>query len=36
MDHVKEFEIDFRNWNDVLKMKVLKKKLDNITKKDTY
>ncbi len=36
MDHVKEFEIDFRNWNDLLKMKVLKKKLDNITKKDTY
>lgn len=36
MDHVKEFEIDFRNWNDVLKMKGLKKKLDNITKKDTY
>lgn len=36
MDHVKDFEIDFRNWNDVLKMKVLQKKLDNITKKDTY
>jgi len=36
MDHVKEFEIDFRNWNDLLKMKGLKKRLDNITKKDTY
>ncbi len=36
MDHVKEFEIDFRNWNEVLKTKALKKKLDNITKKDTY
>jgi hypothetical protein len=36
MDHVKEFEIDFRHWNDMLKMKGLKKRLDNITKKDTY
>jgi hypothetical protein len=36
MDHVKEFEIDFRHWNDLLKMKGLKKRLDNITKKDTY
>jgi frataxin-like iron-binding protein CyaY len=36
MDHVKEFEIDFRNWHDILKMKGLQKRLDNITKKDTY
>lgn len=36
MDHVKEFEIDFRYWNDSLKMKNLKKRLDNLTKKDTY
>jgi hypothetical protein len=36
MDHVKEFEIDFRNWNELLKMKDLKKRLDNVTKKDTY
>lgn len=36
MDHIKEFEVDFRHWNDLLKMKVLKKRLDNVTKKDTY
>jgi hypothetical protein len=36
MDHVKEFEIDFRNWSESLQMKKLKKRLDNLTKKDTY
>jgi hypothetical protein len=36
MDHVKEFEIDFRHWSDILKMDKLKKRLDNVTKKDTY
>lgn len=36
MDHVKEFEIDFRNWSECLHMKKLKKLLDNLTKKDTY
>ena len=36
MDHVKQFQIDFRNWNELLKMKNLQKRLNNITKKDTY
>lgn len=36
MDHVKEFEIDFRHWHEILKMSALKKRLDNVTKKDTY
>lgn len=36
MDHVKEFEIDFRHWHESLKMGDLKKSLDNVTKKDTY
>jgi hypothetical protein len=36
MDHVKEFEIDFRHWHGSLNMSKLKKRLDNVTKKDTY
>jgi len=36
MEHVKELEVDFRNWSDILQMKKLKKMLDNLTKKNTY
>ena len=34
MDNIEDFELDMRNWNDILKMKNLKKKLDNVSKED--
>lgn len=32
MEEVNKFYLDMRNWNEVLKMKSLKKRLDNVTK----
>lgn len=34
MNYIEDFELDMRNWNDILKMKSLKKKLDNVSKED--
>ena len=36
MDEIQELELDMRNWNEDLKMKQLKKKLDNVTKENRY
>lgn len=36
MDEVNELELDIRNWSEDLKMKQLKKKLDNVTKENRY
>lgn len=36
MDNIKELELDMRNYHEMLKMKNLKKKLDNVTKEDRY
>ena len=33
MDEIEKFELDMRNWNSLLKMKELKKKLDQVSKK---
>lgn len=32
MDSIEQLDIDMRNYNEILKMKNLKKRLDNITK----
>lgn len=32
MDNIQELELDMRNFHEILKMKNLKKKLDNVTK----
>ena len=36
MDEIQELQIDMRNAHDILKMKNLKKKLDNVTKDNRY
>ena len=36
LKNLEEFDLDFRNWHDFLKMKNLKKKLDNIKKDNTF
>ena len=36
LKNLEEFDMDFRNWHDFLKMKNLKKKLDNIKKDNTF
>ena len=33
MDEIDNFELDMKNWNSLLKMKELKKKLDQFSKK---
>ena len=34
MDSIEQLDIDMRNYNEMLKMKQLKKRLDNITKEN--
>lgn len=36
MDQIQELQFDMRNCHELLKMKNLKKKLDNVTKEDRY
>jgi hypothetical protein len=36
MDNIEELQLDMRNNNEILKLKNLKKRLDNITKDNRY